>query len=567
MPYQENSIPSPSPLASTTIPNRDASHPFLSKGDSAKRLEFYKIHKKQIHAYLLEFIQSEPPTLYQEFILKNTEGQERVQIYLDSFEMALSGKVETFLDDQKRIGYVRAIEGYHLNDVYRFTVAFKDALWKASRKYNESKQSPLGRLSNDDIFTFNKLLDNAYYLLSLPFLETREEIIVRHREQLQALQRFAAEIVSIFDEEDIWAKTIQGVFDVFGLNGTFILDSQKPPTGKVLAVERMIGIQVSSRDLEKILESIYHSLMPMGLDCDNGLKLLSDSIDTDKFRLVASPVMDRRSKFIGILCVHDQGRTFRFSKFDRNLLYQFSYFTGAVSANCRMVSEIAEKREDLRNLTTRLISVQEEERKKIAADIHDVLTQALTGIGYKALYCMEIMERDHERLHKELEILTDTINDALRQSRQIISNLRPHILDDIGIIAAFRKLIGDFKRKYGMNVRFSHPNNLRVNPDQGIALFRILQEALHNTRRHAKATNVELSLRTISGGYLKMSVEDNGQGFNPRKRNRHSQRPGLGLLTMRERTEDMGGEFIVDSQKQKGCRIIVKVPLKEGIDG
>jgi len=567
MPHQVRNIPSPTPLESGAMPDREASHPLLSRGDSEKRLDFYKCHKEQIHAYLLEFIQAEPPTLYQEFILKNTEGQERVQIYLDSFEAALSGNVQTFLDDQKKIGYVRAIEGYHLNDVYRFTVAAKDALWKASREYNNAKQDPVDQLSNDDIFTFNKLLDDAYYLLSLSFLETRDEIIVRHREQLQALQRFAAGIVSIFDEEDIWAKTIQGVFDVFGLNGTFILDSQKSPLGKVLAAERMIGIQLSSSDLEKISESIYHSLTPMGLDGDKGLIPLTDSIDTDQFRLVASPVMDRRSKFIGILCVHDQGRRFRFSKFDRSLLYQFSYFAGAVSANCRMVSEIAEKREDLRNLTTRLISVQEEERKKIAADIHDVLTQALTGIGYKALYCMEIMERDHKKLYRELEILTDTINDALRQSRQIINNLRPHILDDIGIIAAFRKLIGDFENKFDINVRFSHPDSLQLGPDQRIALFRILQEALHNTRRHAKATNVELSLRISNDGYLKMTVEDNGQGFNPRKKNRYPLRAGLGLLTMRERTEDMGGEFIVDSQEQKGCRIIVQIPLKEGIDG
>jgi len=567
MPNQVRNIPSPTPLESGAMPDREASHLLLSRGDSEKRLDFYKCHKEQIHAYLLEFIQAEPPTLYQEFILKNTEGQERVQIYLDSFEAALSGNVQTFLDDQKKIGYVRAIEGYHLNDVYRFTVAAKDALWKASREYNNAKQDPVDQLSNDDIFTFNKLLDDAYYLLSLSFLETRDEIIVRHREQLQALQRFAAGIVSIFDEEDIWAKTIQGVFDVFGLNGTFILDSQKSPLGKVLAAERMIGIQLSSSDLEKISESIYHSLTPMGLDGDKGLIPLTDSIDTDQFRLVASPVMDRRSKFIGILCVHDQGRRFRFSKFDRSLLYQFSYFAGAVSANCRMVSEIAEKREDLRNLTTRLISVQEEERKKIAADIHDVLTQALTGIGYKALYCMEIMELDHKKLYRELEILTDTINDALRQSRQIINNLRPHILDDIGIIAAFRKLIGDFEKKFDINVRFSHPDSLQLGPDQRIALFRILQEALHNTRRHAKATNVELSLRITNDGYLKMTMEDNGQGFNPRKKNRYPLRAGLGLLTMRERTEDMGGEFIVDSQEQKGCRIIVQIPLKEGIDG
>ncbi len=542
-------------------------HQFLSRGNVPKRLDFFKCHREQIYAYLLAFIRSEPKTIYREFILENTEGQGRVHVYLDSFEEALSGNVEIFLEDQKRIGYIRAMQGYHLNDVYGFTVAFKDALWQASREYNDAKQSPDSRLSNDDIFTFNKLLDGSYYYLTLSFLETRDEIIRRHREQLQALQRFATEAVSVFEEEKIWAQTTQGVFDVFGLNGTFLLPGGESFKGEGFEAVRMIGLQVAQRDLTKILEGIYRSLKPMALDKRNTLHRLSSSMDTDQFRFVASPIMDRKSRLTGVLCVHDQGRPFRFSKFDRNLLYQFSYFTGAVSANCRMVSEIAEKKEDLRNLTTRLISVQEEERKKIAADIHDVLTQALTGIGYKALYCMEIAGQDLDRLNRELELLTETVNDALHQSRQIISNLRPHILDDIGVIAAFRKLMGDFGRKFAIETRFRHPDSLQIDPDKGIALFRILQEALHNARRHAAATEVALSLSLAKDDCLIMTVKDNGQGFDPQKRNRQRYRPGLGLLTMRERAEDLGGEFRVDSSPGKGCRVIVKVPLKEALDG
>lgn len=567
MSWQKNQLNPVPTLVSGTMLNYSTFHKFLSKGNPDRRLDFFRCHKEQIHAYLIGFLESEPPTLYREFILKNAEGQGRTRVYLDSFEAALSGNVENFLEDQKNIGYIRAMEGYHLNDVYGFTVAFKDALWRTSREYNDSKQNPDDLLNNDDIFTFNKLLDNSYYLLSLSFIETRDEIIIRHREQLQALQRFAAGVVSVFDEENIWAQTTQGVFDVFGLNGTFILPDGESFKETGFEAARMIGLQVAQRDLKEIREGIFRSLKPMGLDENNNLHHLSSSIDTDQFRFVASPLMDRKSQLSGILCVHDQGRTFRFSKFDRNLLYQFSYFTGAVSANCRMVSEIAEKKDDLRNLTTRLISVQEEERKKIAADIHDVLTQAMTGIGYKALYCMEIVGQDVERLYQELELLTETINDALRQSRQIISNLRPHILDDIGVIAAFRKLIGDFGKKFGIEVKFSHPDYLQINPDKGIALFRILQEALHNARRHAMASTINLSLSLEKKGCLLMSVEDNGRGFDPRTKKRQRQRTGLGLLTMRERTEDLGGEFKVDSRPGKGCTVIVKIPFEVQTDG
>ncbi|MBL0716251.1 MAG: sensor histidine kinase [Desulfosarcina sp.] len=567
MPCHKNGLGSGPTIVAGTMLDHSTFHQFLSEGNASIRLDFFKCHKEQIHAHLLGFIQSEPPTFYREFILNNTEGQERVRVFLDSFEAALSGDIETFFEDQKNIGYIRAMEGYHLNDVYGFTVAFKDSLWRTSREYNDSMHNPADRLNNDDIFTFNKLLDGSFYLLSLSFLETRDELIMRHRKQLQALQRFAAGVVSVFEEENIWAHTTQGVFDVFGLIGTFLLAGGDSFKGKGCEVGRMIGLQVAHRDLEKILKGIYRSLKPMGLDNSNTLHHLSSSMDTDQFRFVSSPIMGRKSRLTGVLCIHDQGRTFRFSKFDRNLFFQFCYFAGAVSANCRMVSEIAEKKEDLRNITTRLISAQEEERKKIAADIHDVLTQALTGIGYKALYCMEIVGQDLGRLYQELELLTETINDALRQSREIISNLRPHILDYIGIIAAFRKFIGDFRNKFDIDVRFSHSDNLQIDPDKGIALFRILQEALHNARRHSTATTVDLSLSLEKGGFLTMTVKDDGQGFDPRKRNRQRQWPGLGLLTMRERAEDLGGEFRVDSRPGKGCSVIVKIPLKEETDG
>ncbi len=124
-----------------------------------------------------------------------------------------------------------------------------------------------------------------------------------------------------------------------------------------------------------------------------------------------------------------------------------------------------------------------------------------------------------------------------------------------------------FGKKFGIEVQFSHPDYLKIDPDKGIALFRILQEALHNARRHAKASTIDLSLSLERNGCLLMSVKDNGRGFDPRKKNRQRQRPGLGLLTMRERTEDLGGKFKVDSSPGNGCRVIVKIPLRGQIDG
>ena len=265
-------------------------HEILSGGNSHKLLTFFKCRKQQIHDYLLAFLRSQPPSIYQEFILTHSEGKDRINIYLDSFEAALSGKVDRFLEDQKKIGYIRALEGYHLNDVYSYTVCFKDALWRASQEYNQHEAQGAYRLDIDDVFMFNKLLDGAYYLLSLSFLETRDEIIMRQREQLQALQRFAAGIVSVFEEEKIWAQTTQGVFDVFGLTGTFILIDKGGLDKPSRRTYRMIGLQVAQSDLEKVLEGIGHMpSKPTALDRRHTLISLSFPADTDQFRLVASP--------------------------------------------------------------------------------------------------------------------------------------------------------------------------------------------------------------------------------------------------------------------------------------
>jgi signal transduction histidine kinase len=160
--------------------------------------------------------------------------------------------------------------------------------------------------------------------------------------------------------------------------------------------------------------------------------------------------------------------------------------------------------------------------------------------------------------------LTETINDALRQSRQIIGNLRPHLLDDIGVLPAFRKLIGDFGKKFNIDVRFVHSDSPDIHPNQGITLFRILQEALHNIRKHAGASRVEVSLNMEKDGLLKLAVADNGKGFRPHTAVPWRRRSGMGLLIMRERAEDMGGSFTIQSEPGRGCTIRVSVSLDGG---
>lgn len=532
----------------------------IENGNPEKLVRFFKHRKAEINRDLVTCLAAEPLSAFCNFILNKPEGRRRTEIYLERFAASFSGEIDAFLKDQKDIGYRRAMQGYHLNDVHGYTMAFKDALWRNIEEYNALSGQGPHRISNNEIFVLHKLLDYSFYLLSLSFIRTRDEIINCHQGKLQGLQRFAAQVVSVFEEERIWRHASHSIEAIFGLYGNFmVLDDGRTPSLD-RQVEKTIGPPGAPGETSAIIEAM--SLVPrlMALGPEGQHIDLDGQVEEERFKLVCVPIQDQNAALAGIILVHNAGEAFKFTRFDRNLISQMAYFTGAVWANSLMVSEIAEQRADLRNVTSRLISIQEAERKKIAADIHDVLTQALTGIGYKALFCIELADQDPDKLQKELHQLTEYINEALRQSRQIISDLRPHILDDIGIIAAFQKLGDEFGRAFGLTVHFSHPDELKIDPDRGIILFRILQEALHNIRRHAKATVTDITLSRGDDGSIRLSVKDNGRGFESPTRKPPKTGRGLGLPIMRERAEELGGTFQVHARPGTGCEVVVAIP-------
>ncbi|MCK5162129.1 MAG: sensor histidine kinase [Desulfobacula sp.] len=537
----------------------------LAADQTGKLYTFFNKCKEQLRTLLISSLGKEPITPYRTHLLKHPDGQQRINTYLNNFEKALKGDVDIFMEDMKQIGIIRALEGFHLNDVFGYTVAFKEALWQSVIDYNLSTDQENKKLNDNDIFAIHGLLDCSYYLLSLSFFKNRNEIIKRHRNQIQGMQEYTVRMISIFDKEKIWADVTQGVFDIYGLYGTILFFDQQKEN---LRIRRIIGLQISHDTLKKIARDMLLSPRPLGIDENNVcLDLNSKKVQNEHFKLICAPIKGRTSRLAAILLAHNQGNTFYFSKFERSLFLQFSYFTSAVFANCHMVSEIAQKKEDLTELTGKLISIQEEERKKIAADIHDILTQALTGIGYKALYCMEITDKNPDILKQELNDLTININKALQQSRQIICNLHPRILDDIGIVPAIRQLTNDCSAKFNLKINFFYPPCLNVGPEKGIAIFRILQEALNNIARHAKAQTVDIMISITTNHFIELEIRDNGRGFNPNRMQKSGKNSGMGLLIMKERAEDLGGTFNLNSIPQQGSQINVSIPCRSFIHG
>jgi signal transduction histidine kinase len=217
---------------------------------------------------------------------------------------------------------------------------------------------------------------------------------------------------------------------------------------------------------------------------------------------------------------------------------------------------------DLRELAGRLIYAQEEERSRIARELHDDLAQRLAvfaiDVGRLEQQLMDPPAPFREELHEMKNGIVRISQDIHSLSRQ----LHPSILDDLGLIKAVESECTSFSRREGIEVVFNHENIPRDIPkDVSLSLYRIIQEGLRNISKHACAEHISVSLKGLGHDVL-LSVQDDGIGFDSAE---VREKPGLGFSSMRERARLIHGEFSIKSQPEKGTLITVRVPLtREG---
>ncbi len=227
-------------------------------------------------------------------------------------------------------------------------------------------------------------------------------------------------------------------------------------------------------------------------------------------------------------------------------------------------SELAQSKEQLRILASQILSAQENERKRIALAVHDVLGSSLSAIKFKAEEALLHLPKDGNlNISKPLEALIPLIQDTIEESRRIQSDLRPPILDDLGIVPTLSWFCRRFGTIYnGIKVERAVTIREEAVPEYlKVSLFRITQEAMNNIGKHAKADLVRLGLRKVNGT-IELSIEDNGEGFDPESLfSREISKKGLGLSSMKERVEFSDGSFSIESAKGQGTVIRAVWPV------
>lgn len=213
----------------------------------------------------------------------------------------------------------------------------------------------------------------------------------------------------------------------------------------------------------------------------------------------------------------------------------------------------------IRELSDHLHQVREEERKSIAREIHDELGQQVTVMKMEITWLISEIKSENPLVRQKMEGLLDVLKETVQSIRRISSELRPSLLDDLGLSAAMEWHLKEFEKRSGVQTHFeSHIPDTELPDTVRIALFRILQESLTNVARHAQASNVVVSI-IYHQETIAMTVTDDGNGMDT-SRLKHSKT--YGILGMKERAGMMGGNYHIESAPGKGTSINVEIPWK-----
>jgi signal transduction histidine kinase len=299
----------------------------------------------------------------------------------------------------------------------------------------------------------------------------------------------------------------------------------------------------------------------------DGYQVLAQMRDDDALRRIPVIVISSADEIESIVRCIEMGATDYLTKpFNPVLLH--------ARLNASLASLHEERMAILRQQLAQVTAAQEEERQRMARELHDGVGPALASLNIRLRTARKLLERDHHPVAEEIEELAELAQANIQDIRRLIQDLRPVALDELGLVPALREYVARYQEEHGVEVALSLPALSPVEGAEGdpstssghrerlpapveTALFRIVQEALNNCAKHARARWVEVAM-TRDGGKVTLRVADDGQGFDP-----EAPRPGthLGLWSMGERVEQLGGRFEVESAPGAGTTVRAIIPL------
>ncbi len=370
------------------------------------------------------------------------------------------------------------------------------------------------------------------------------------------------------DLDEILDTALKKVLEVLKLSsgGIFLIDHDKP--GFSLRVQKGLtdgdGIYIPRIVLND--EPLMNSLLKRGLTLDpepifppfKATLIGGEEDNCADLTCFLITEKKRASGFLSFVVPPDRDLT---TGQDYHLLGSLGNFLGGAIENARLLQAVRENREDLKRLTAKLFHSQEEERKRIARELHDEAGQALTGISFTLETIEKGLSAESDYVKELIADVKKQINRTYQEVRRMSYSLHPVLLTDLGLEPALESYLSSVSKHSGLDIDFKMVGfEDRVDPAIETVLYRLSQEALTNALKHSRAKHFRLS---IIKGYPQIIflAEDDGIGFvsNEFDKTKH----GLGLLSMKERAAMLGGKFSLRSSPGEGTRIRIEIPITE----
>ncbi|MGZ5744498.1 MAG: GAF domain-containing sensor histidine kinase, partial [Burkholderiales bacterium] len=385
---------------------------------------------------------------------------------------------------------------------------------------------------------------------------------VKSRQSTALLSVLDAEL-SAGDLDNLLSRVLLVITSTFSAsNGAVLL---RDPETEMLQVTASVGlsptvgddlsIRVGQGFSGKIAETGEAAITLNAAEDD---RIVADALRKSARSIWGVP-MKIESGVIGVLLI-GFNKAYEWLPSERELLRAIADRSALAIDRARINDALREREARIAQLSAHLLQVQEQERKRISRELHDETGQGLMVIRlYLGMLEQGIKSRMARTKIRETVAVVDRTIDGIRR---IIARLSPLVLQELGLIAAIRKEAKDFARTTGVRAKVSVPSEVgRLGPETEAAVYRVVQEALHNVAKHAQATSVSINMQR-DDGCVRLMVEDDGVGFQPRFAS-SSRGHSFGLAGIKERVGMLGGVVKVVSGKGKGTRLEVTVPVEQ----
>jgi signal transduction histidine kinase len=398
--------------------------------------------------------------------------------------------------------------------------------------------------------------------------ELETEILTRHH-QLLALSRISSAVSGLWHLDEILNVALDTVLEIIHgtIGGILLLDERTQELH--YQVQRGLSAKYAEEVRlpvgEGIAGTVAHTGEPLLLEdiSKDPRTLHLDLVSAEGLKGFVSVPLRAKNEVVGVMNVasHMPGH---FAKEDMYLLDSIGYQLGVAIEQAKLYERLSSATERYHSLLQHALTAQEEERKRIARELHDGTSQMLTGLALNLQAAMDIAEmtgikeaRMEERLKKARDLAVQTSIEVTK----LINDLRPTLLDSLGLAPAIQRYVETWLHPKGISATVKTRGHERLPSEVEVALFRITQEAINNIMKHSEAKSVDIDLK-CDGEKCVLRIKDDGKGFDVDEITKVEKTGrGVGLFGMKERVTLVGGSCTVQSQPGQGTTVISEVPL------